>query len=68
MESGLILDISMTLSSCDDPLSEEIKPVLDKFHSLLNSAIFDNNENSRFRQNYEGGEEERQEQECQSGL
>ena len=67
VESGLILDISMTLSSCYDPLSDDIKPVLDKFHSLLNSAIFDNNENSRFRQNYEGGEEERQEQESQSG-
>ena len=59
MESGLILDFSMTLSSCDDPLSD-IKPILDKFHSLLNSAIYisDNNENSLFRLTG-GGEEER---------
>ena len=36
---------------------------------LLNSAIYviDNNENSLFRQNYGGGEEVKQEQECQSG-
>merc|ERR1719454_153097 len=32
--------IPVALSSCDDPLSEDIKPVFDKFHSLLNSAIY----------------------------
>merc|ERR1712013_141978 len=40
VEGGLILDIPVALSSCDDPLSEDIKPVFDKFHSLLNSAIY----------------------------
>ena len=39
------------------------------WHELLNSAIyiFDNSENSLFRQNYGGGEEVKQERECQSG-
>jgi len=48
VEGGLILDIPVALSRSalgkirggDDPSSEDIKPVFDKFHSLLNSAIY----------------------------
>ena len=44
VESSLVLDIPVALSSCEDSLAEDIKPVLAKFSHLLDSAvyIFDN--------------------------
>jgi len=44
VESSLVLDIPVALPSCEDPLGEDVKPVLAKFNHLLDSAtyIFDN--------------------------
>ena len=44
VDSSLVLDIPVALPTCEDPLSEDIKPVLEKFNGLLDSAtyIFDN--------------------------
>ena len=44
VDSSLVLDIPVALPTCEDPLSKDIKPVLEKFNGLLDSAtyIFDN--------------------------